>query len=127
VIFGVVHLVFTPLKKRPVVCAVGGSVIIGLIGSFVPLALYSGQEQIQGIINHTAAYSMEFLLLLCLVKILLTSSSFATGFDGGPVFPFIFMGGTLGLAIHGIFTFIPESVAVTAGMAGITSALFPIP
>jgi H+/Cl- antiporter ClcA len=127
VIFGIVHLVFTPLKKRPVICAVVGGVVIGLIGSFLPLTLYSGQEQIQSIINNPAAYSVGFLLLLCLVKILLTSTSFATGFDGGPVFPFIFMGGTLGLAIHGIFAFIPESVGVTAAMAGITSALFPIP
>ncbi len=60
-------------------------------------------------------------------KALLTSTSFATGFDGGPVFPFIFMGGTLGLAIPGIFAFIAESVAVTEGMVGITSAHFPIP
>ena len=127
VIFGLVHLVFTPLKSRLVVCAAVGGVLIGLIGSFLPLTLYSGQSQLQQIINNPAAYSVGYLLLLCLVKILLTGTSFATGFDGGPVFPFIFMGGTLGLAIHGIFPFIPESVALTATMAAIPSALFPLP
>ncbi len=35
-IFGVVHLVFTPLNKRPVVRAVVGGIVIGLIGSFLP-------------------------------------------------------------------------------------------
>ena len=34
-----------------------------------------------------------------LVKALLTSTSFATGFDGGPIFPLLFIGGALGLAI----------------------------
>jgi H+/Cl- antiporter ClcA len=67
------------------------------------------------------------LLLLLLAKALLTSTSFATGFDGGPIFPLLFIGGTLGLAISQILAFIPQGVAVTAGMAGIASAVFPIP
>jgi H+/Cl- antiporter ClcA len=62
-----------------------------------------------------------------LVKALLTSTSFATGFDGGPIFPLIFIGGTLGLAISQILTFIPQGVGVTTGMAGVTAAVFPIP
>lgn len=64
---------------------------------------------------------------MLLVKALLTSTSFATGFDGGPIFPLLFIGGTLGLAISKILTFIPEGVAVTAGMAGVASAGFPFP
>jgi H+/Cl- antiporter ClcA len=62
-----------------------------------------------------------------LVKALLTSTSFATGFEGGPIFPSLFMGGTLGLALSKILTFIPEGVGVTAGMAGVASAVFPMP
>jgi H+/Cl- antiporter ClcA len=64
---------------------------------------------------------------LLLVKVLLTSTSFAIGFDGGPLFPLIFIGGTLGLAISQILAFIPQGVGVTAGMAGVTAAAFPIP
>jgi H+/Cl- antiporter ClcA len=37
------------------------------------------------------------------------------------------MGGTLGLAISQILTFIPQGVAVSAGMAGLACAGFPIP
>ena len=131
VIFGIVHLVFAPLKSRPLVCAIVGGVVIGLIGSFLPLTLYSGQNQLQQLIHNsaanTAAYSVGFLLLLVVVKALLTSTSFATGFDGGPVFPLLFMGGTFGLAISQVLTFIPQGVAVTAGMAGVACAGFPIP
>jgi H+/Cl- antiporter ClcA len=131
VIFGVMHLVFAPLKKRPVILAIVGGVLIGLIGSFLPLTLYSGQTQVTQILHtaeaNPAAYTVGFLLLLVVVKALLTSTSFATGFDGGPVFPLLFIGGTLGLAISQVLTFIPQGVAVTAAMAGVACAGFPIP
>jgi H+/Cl- antiporter ClcA len=127
VIFGVIHLVFARLKSRPLIRAIVGGVVIGLIGSFLPLTLYSGQNQLLQIIHNPAAYSVGLLLLLILVKALLTSTSFATGFDGGPIFPLLFIGGTLGLAISQVLTFIPQGVAVTAGMAGVACAGFPIP
>jgi H+/Cl- antiporter ClcA len=126
-VFGLMHHIFAPLNKHPVVRAIVGGVVIGLIGSFLPLTLYSGQEQLQEIIRNPAAYSVGVLLLLLLVKVLLTSTSFATGFDGGPIFPLLFMGGTLGLAISQAFPFIPAGVGVTTGMAGLASAVFPIP
>jgi H+/Cl- antiporter ClcA len=55
---------------------------------------------------------------MMLVKALLTSTSFATGFEGGPIFQLIFMGGILGLALSEILTFIPQGGGVTAGMPG---------
>jgi len=91
------------------------------------LTLYSGQDQLLQIIHNPAAYSVGLLLLMILVKALRTSTSFATGFDGGPIFPLLFIGGTLGLAISQVLTFIPQGVAVTAGMAGVACAGFPIP
>ena len=131
VIFGVMHLVFARLKSRPVVRAIVGGVVIGLIGSFLPLTLYSGQDQVTQIIHtaeaNPAAYTALFLLLLVVVKALLTSTSFASGFDGGPVFPLLFMGGTLGLAISQVLTFIPQGVGVTAGMVGVACAILPLP
>jgi H+/Cl- antiporter ClcA len=126
-IFGIVQLVFTPLDKRPIRRAIIGGVIIGLIGSFLPLTLYSGQDQLLQIIHNPAAFGIGLLLLMMLVKALLTSTSFVTGFEGGPIFPLFFIGGTLGLAISKILTFIPEGVAVTAGMAGVACAVFPLP
>jgi H+/Cl- antiporter ClcA len=126
-IFGIIHRVFSPLNKRPVVGAVAGGMIVGVIGLFLPLTLYSGQEQLLQIIHNPAAYGVGLLVLMLLVKALLTSTSFATGFDGGPIFPLIFIGGTLGLAISQTLTFIPQGVGVTTGMAGVTAAVFPIP
>jgi H+/Cl- antiporter ClcA len=79
------------------------------------------------IIHNPAAFGIGLLLLMMLVKDLLTSTSFATGFEGGPVFPLLFIGGTLGLALSEILTFIPQGVGVTAGMAGVACAVFPLP
>ena len=131
VTFGVMHLVFARLKSRLVIRAIVGGVVIGLIGSFLPLTLYSGQDQLTQIIHtaesNPAAYTVGFLLLLVVVKALLTSTSFASGFDGGPVFPLLFIGGTLGLAISQVLTFIPQGVGVTAGMAAVACAILPLP
>jgi H+/Cl- antiporter ClcA len=126
-IFDIVHHVFSPLNRRPVFRAIVGGMIIGFIGLFLPLTLYSGQEQLLQIIHNPAACGAGLLILMLLVKALLTSTSFATGFDGGPLFPLIFIGGTLALATSQILTFIPQGVGVTAGMAGVTAAAFPIP
>ena len=75
-------------------------------------------DQLLQIIHNPASFGIGLLLIMVVVKALLTSTSFATGLEGGPIFPLLFMGGTLGLAISKGLTFIPEGVAVTVGMAG---------
>ena len=127
IVFGLVHRVFVRFNKRPIVRSIIGGLIIGLIGSFLPLTLYSGQNQLLQIVHNPAAYGIGILLLLLLVKMLLTSTSFATGFDGGPIFPLLFIGGTLGQVLSEILPFIPQGVGVLAGMAGAACAFFPIP
>jgi H+/Cl- antiporter ClcA len=104
-----------------------GGLTVGLIGSFVPLLLYSGQNEIITILFQSSAYSFGFLLLLLIGKSVVTALSFNTVFKGGPIFPYLFMGGILGLAISQLLPFIPAGVAVTAGMAAIASCLFPLP
>lgn len=126
-IFGIVHRVFARFAKRPVGRAIIGGVVIGLIGTFLPLTLYSGQTQLLQIIHNPASFGIGLLLVMVVVKALLTSTSFTTGLEGGPIFPLLFMGGTLGLAISKGLTFIPEGVAVTVGMAALACAVFPMP
>ena len=127
VIFGIMNKAFGRLNRRPVGRAIIGGIIIGLIGSFLPLTLYSGQNELLQIIHNPAAFGIGILLVMMLLKMLLTSTSFATGFEGGPIFPLLFIGGTLGLALSEILTFIPQGVGVTAGMAGVACAVFPLP
>ena len=46
---------------------------------------------------------------------------------GGPIFPLLFIGGTLGQVLSGVLTFIPQGVGVLAGMAGAACAFLPLP
>ena len=127
IVFGIVQRVFARFAKRPVSCAVIGGIVIGLIGTFLPLTLYSGQDQLLQIIHNPATYGIGLLLIMVLVKTLITSTSFSTGFEGGPIFPLLFIGGVLGLAISKGLTFIPEGIGVTVGMAAVACAVFPLP
>ncbi|MGB8160502.1 MAG: chloride channel protein [Nitrososphaeraceae archaeon] len=126
-VFGLTHRVFGRLNKKPVIRAIIGGVVIGLIGSFLPLTLYSGQNQLLEIIRNPASFGIGILLLMMLVKILLTGTSFATGFDGGPIFPILFIGGVLGQLLSEVLTFIPQGVGVLAGMAAAACAFLPLP
>jgi len=121
------YRVFGRLNKKPVARSIIGGLIIGLVGSFLPLTLYSGQNQLLQIVHNPAAYGIGILLLMMLVKMLLTSTSFASGFEGGPIFQLLFIGGTLGQVLSEVLTFIPQGVGVLAAMAGAACAFFPIP
>jgi H+/Cl- antiporter ClcA len=124
---GLMPRVFGRFNKRPVIRAIIGGLVIGLIGSFLPLTLYSGQDQLLQIIRNPASFGIGILLLMMLVKILLTGTSFATGFVGGPIFPVLFIGGVMGQVLSEVLPFIPQGVGVLAGMAGATCALLPLP
>src|SRR5436309_4732378 len=65
-IFGIIHPTFSRINNRPAVRAVIGGAIIGLIGSFLPLTLYSGQNQLLQIIHNRAAFGIGLLLLMML-------------------------------------------------------------
>jgi H+/Cl- antiporter ClcA len=126
-VFGITNQVFDRFNKRPVIRAIIGGLVIGLIGSFLPLTLYSGQNQLLQIVHNPASFGIGILLLMMLVKMFLTGTSFATGFNGGPIFPLLFIGGVLGQVLSQTLTFIPQGVGVLAGMAGAACAFLPIP
>jgi H+/Cl- antiporter ClcA len=76
-----------PLHERPIVRALVGGLIVGVVGVFLPLTLYSGQSQTEEIVHTYAQIGVIGLLALALAKAFLMSLSFATGFKGGPIFP----------------------------------------
>ena len=70
--------------------------LTGGLGTFVSERLKLQKDDIE-VLAYSAiagAFGIGILLLLMLVKILLTGTSFATGFEGGPIFPLLFIGGT---------------------------------
>jgi H+/Cl- antiporter ClcA len=116
-----------PLRSRPIELALLGGLILGVVGSFLPLTLFSGEIEIQAVIDGAAEMGAVTLIVLGLMKVLLTVSCLGLGWSGGYIFPSFFAGAALGLAVHLIFPFIPEVVCMTCVIAGLSVALIKSP
>jgi H+/Cl- antiporter ClcA len=120
-------LVMLPLAGRPVLRGVLGGLVLGLVGIAAPLVLFSGQYEFQNVLIEGTTLGAATLILLVVAKILASTWCMATIFKGGPIFPLIFAGGTLGMAIGLVFPFIPLTVAITAVMAGMIVCILKSP
>ncbi|MCZ7668126.1 MAG: chloride channel protein [Chloroflexi bacterium] len=67
------------------------------------------------------------LLLFAFAKMLALAGALSFGFIGGPIFPMLFVGATLGSAINLIFPQIPLGLAVGCMMVAVPAAVVPIP
>jgi H+/Cl- antiporter ClcA len=100
---------------------------LGLAGALLPLTLFSGETETAEIIQQAAEIGAGMLIVLALVKLLITSLCLATGFKGGYIFPTLFAGAALGLAVHLMFPVVPEAVAVAATLGGALVATMKAP
>ncbi|HWS22382.1 MAG TPA: chloride channel protein, partial [Methanoregula sp.] len=119
--------VFEPMEHQPVLLGLIGGLGLGLAGMLFPLTLFMGSEQLQVLINNSLEVSLVLLFLLVLVKIVLVTFSFSTGFAGGYIFPGFFIGGTLGILVFRLFPFMPLAVCLVCVIAGFSVALLRSP
>jgi len=116
-----------PLQKWPVLKTMIGGFVFGLIGAFLPLTLFSGESELEEIIEHSAEIGLAMLLVLSVVKLFTLSVCLQTGFPGGFIFPILFSAGALGAAINLALPIIPLTVAMLCVMAGVGGALMRLP
>ena len=69
--------------------------ILGIAAFFVPQALGTGYSSIEEILNQNG-FTLSFLLLLAVAKLILTPLSLGSGFKGGVFAPSLFIGAALG-------------------------------
>jgi H+/Cl- antiporter ClcA len=119
--------IFEPYENRPVLLGLLGGLGLGIAGILLPLTLFMGSEQLQVLIDHYLEVSLLLLFVLVIVKIVLITFSFSTGFAGGYIFPAFFIGGTLGILVFRLFPFIPLAVCVVCVIAGVSVALLRSP
>jgi H+/Cl- antiporter ClcA len=81
----------------------------------------------QELITKGAEMGVVVLLTLALVKVFITSLCLTTGWKGGYIFPTMFAGAALGMAVHNLFPSIPLEVAASATMAGAMVAVMKAP
>ncbi len=87
--------------------------------------LFSGEEALPELVEHAADYSVGVLVLLGLCKTLVYGLSLSA-FRGGPIFPAMFIGAVLGIAVSGLpgMTLAP---AIGMGIGAMCTAMLRLP
>jgi chloride channel protein, CIC family len=119
--------VVAPLNKQPILRGLLGGLLLGLLGKALPLTLFLGTDGLTTTTSQAAAIGAGLLLLFAFAKLLALSGALSFGFIGGPIFPLLFVGATLGSAINLVFPQIPFGLAVGCMMAAVPAAFVPIP
>jgi len=117
-----------PVAGRTVLKAVLGGFAIGVIALVAgEETLFSGEHELEVLLDNPEAYSAGALVLILGGKILAFAISLETGFRGGRIFPVLFIGATVGFITTDVFERVPLAVAVGCGMAGAAVAIMRLP
>ncbi|WP_106768781.1 chloride channel protein [Paenibacillus faecalis] len=115
-----------PLENYKVIKAMIGGVVLGLIGTVLPIILFSGEHELTELASTWMDMSFYLLLGMGIVKLFLTEFCLASGWRGGHIFPLIFAGVSIGYAVALLFPVDPvTSVAVVT--TALTSAVLQKP
>ena len=118
---------FGRLKDRVVLRALVAGAIFSVVGVLAPVMMFSGETQVQTVIDGAAGYGIAVLLVMAVGKLALLAVGFKSGFLGGPTFPLIFASVSVALALNLAFTDVPVAIFVAGIMAGAVYALFRTP
>lgn len=113
--------------QKPILRGALSGLILGLIASFLPTILFSGQTYMQQIYDQAAELGFWMLLLIALVKLFLITLLSENGWKGGQFFPLMFSSVALGLSVKCLFQIIPDSAAIFSTMAAIVTVVLPKP
>jgi H+/Cl- antiporter ClcA len=117
-----------PVLLTPLVGLVVAALAIGYAestGNHVSDVLFSGQEELPGLVENSATYSIGALLLLVVCKGLAYGASLSS-FRGGPTFPAMFIGAAGGIAMSHLpgLALVP---AVAMGIGAMTVGILRLP
>lgn len=134
VVFGGIGLsrrLLHPLALRPVVILPFAGLLLGLtaliLGENGHLVLFSGQAGLGELLADPTALGIGALAIVLVGRLVTYNVSTTSGFLGGAIFPAIFLGGALGVAVHVLVPDAPLPVTASVGMAGMTAALIKVP
>jgi len=123
-----VQRLLLPIADRTVLKATVGGVGIGLIALVAgEETLFSGEHELEVLLQDPEAYGAGALVLILGGKLLALALSLETGFRGGRIFPVLFIGATVGFIASDLFERVPLAVAVACGMAGAAVAIMRLP
>lgn len=116
------QMIFGKLIARnlQVLSAVLGGLILGLVGTMLPMTMFSGGNAIQAIQYDYLKYTPYVLIFIGVIKLFLTNVCIESGWRGGHFFPLIFSGLSIGYGFSVILgtNQILSVVLVTAALLG---------
>jgi H+/Cl- antiporter ClcA len=127
VAIGAMKKLTAPLGQRPILRATIGGVMFGLVGTALPLTLFTGTDQLTTVIHDGTALGAGLLIAVVFAKMLTFALCEATGFIGGPILVMLFIGGTAGVATHVLIPGLPEGLAFAAMFAAPIGSLVAAP
>jgi H+/Cl- antiporter ClcA len=119
--------VVKPLNSTPILRGVLGGFLLGLLAFILPTTIGLGTTQMPIITQQATEIGVLLLIIFALAKLVALSGALNFGFIGGPIFPLLFVGSSLGSAIHLIFPQIPLGLALGCMIVAVPAAIVPIP
>jgi H+/Cl- antiporter ClcA len=116
-----------PLNSQPIIRSTVGGLLLGLLGVALPITLFLGTDGLVTTTQDAAEIGFGLLIVFALAKILALGGALSFGFIGGPIFPLLFVGATLGSAINLLIPEIPLGLSVSCLMVAIPASIVPIP
>lgn len=101
--------------------------IIAVVCYLIPDLMFSGETTIHAIMENPAQIGIAMLLLMAVLKVLLLSVSFKSGYLGGPIFPTVFSCTMIGLALSLVFPGIPAGIFVLCILAAVVTLALGAP
>lgn len=118
--------VIHPIHEYAVINSLLAGFILGVIGTILPLTMFSGEEQMVEVMENWNQIGMVILLLTGILKLFLTNICINMGLKGGHFFPVIFSGVCIGYAFSMILGINPV-FSVTIITTALVSAIMRKP
>lgn len=115
-------------NKRPLpiyIKTLIGGILLGIISYYLPITRYFSHYKIIELL--AGDFTLYFLILILIFKILAISITVTSGWRGGFIIPLFFVGATLGLIMHQLFPTINLALAIVSCMAAINACVTRTP
>ncbi len=116
-----------PLKGQPILRGLLGGFLLGLLAYALPITLGLGTNEMVIVSQQATEIGVGLLLVFALAKLVALSGALSFGFIGGPIFPLLFIGSTLGTVILLLFPQVPMGLAVGCMTVAVPAVIVPIP
>lgn len=117
------HKITAPLRKYPVVLAVVGGLLLGAVGMFFPITMFSGEHEMAELMGIYTQYTAAALFVIAAVKMILINVCLSSGWRGGHFFPAIFAGVCVGYACALVMPIDPVFSCAVATAAVMTTVM----